>query len=66
MTVHTRLLRMFRLACDLLDGIGSFSNIMSLGAKGQIQGIHPSPTTLSLILLSVDFQLQSLHYWAVD
>jgi hypothetical protein len=43
------------MVCALSDRIGTHPKFIVLGAKGQIQGIHSSPTPLSLILLSVDY-----------
>ena len=51
-----------RMACDHSDSIGkNTQNSFALGAKGQIQGIHPSPTPLSLILLAVDYSTFSCY-----
>jgi len=45
----------YRVACALLERIGTHPKFFALGAKGQIQGLHPSPTPLSLGELHVDF-----------
>ena len=42
-SVGTRHERTFRFACAYDQGIGTFPKFTILGAKGQIQGIHPSP-----------------------